>query len=350
MQGQGSNPWAQQVFQTVDPTQAWAQGQSGAYDLSNEFQRMSFQNQVPTQSQSSNFAPHYGQQCYGSQQGWSQQAQGQSQPQHQLQHHQPQQQQYPMQSQTNSHSPSYPYGPHYVPSGQVQEQHQAYPFGQLPSQTFPGRPSNHAEHPLPGSYKSKHFNPQSQSFIPSQSNGRPFTPQGPAPIGNSFANFNGGGQQLQRQTSSSHSQQSSTFGSPHHHNPAISAAMQNRAPTQQMTHPLPQGPVYPRHPSPSVPLPPKPATAGGGAGNQQQQSMVSSSPHMQNMQSQNQSLLAKWGAPSSLPAKPPPSNEPFDASRLTQIQRQPFNAAAAARQPGGGVYSGYGPGLIRRNE
>jgi hypothetical protein len=70
------------------------------------------------------------------------------------------------------------------------------------------------------------------------------------------------------------------------------------------------------------------------------------------MQGQPQSLIAKWGAPSSLPAKPPPSNEPFDANRLSQIQRAPFNAAAAARQPGGGgvVYSGYAQAVIRRGE
>jgi hypothetical protein len=333
MQGPGNPGWGQQQYQSVNSTQAWAQGQSGAYDLSSDFQRMSIQNQGPSQGQTSNAGPNYIQQFYGGQPGWPPQP---PQPQ-QSQQQQPPPQQY----QTQNQPPplNYAYAPNYVPApGPTQDPHQSYPFGQLPSQTFPGRPASKSEHPLPGSYKSKHFNPQSQSFIPGQVNSRPFTPQGtPAAPNNAFVNTYGPPAQLQRR--SSNQSPSSGFGAPHHNSPHM---MQNRMHVQPMTHPLPQGPVFPRQPSPNVPLPPKPTGASQRVADQAA-TVHSPGSHMPAMQ--GQSLLAKWGAPSSLPAKPPPSVEPFDGTRLAHVQRQPLNVAAAARQPGG--YPSYSAGSMQ---
>jgi hypothetical protein len=335
MQGPANPNWAHQQFQSVHSTQAWAQGQSGAYDLNADFQRMSFQSQVPNQGQPPNANPYYNQQFYDAQQAWS------SQPQQSQQHlQQPpptQAQQFSAQSQPPPSSHPYGSNHHLTPTGSMQDPHQSYPFGQLPSQTFPGRPASKSEHPLPGSYKSKHFNPQSQSFIPGQANGRTFSPQGtpPAPT-YAFPNAYGPQSQLHRQPSAQ--SPSPGFGSPHSSSPHL---MQSRMPIQPMTHPLPQGPVFPRQPSPNVPLPPKPTISSQRAVDQA--AAPSPSAHTQHMH--GQSLLAKWGAPPSLPAKPPPSVEPFDGTRLAQAQRQPFNAAAAARQPG--AYSSYGPGSMQ---
>ncbi|SMQ55707.1 unnamed protein product [Zymoseptoria tritici ST99CH_3D7] len=331
MQTPGNPAWSQQQYQSVESTQAWAQGQSGAYDLSADFQRMSFHGQVPPQVQNSNAGPHYTQHFYGAQAGWP------PQPPHHPQPPPPppppQAQQYQMQGPPPP--PNHTYGPSFMPSaGPTHDPYQSYPFGELPSQTFSGRPASFSEHPLPGSYKSKHFNPQSQSFIPGQADGRPFSPhRTPYAPNSAFGTSYAPPSQLQRQ-SSNHSP-SSGFGSPHNNSPHMT---QSRMHVQPLTHPLPQGPVFPRQPSPNVPLPPKPtvnsqrALEHGGA---------ATAPGAQTTHMHGQSLLAKWGAPPSLPAKPPPPVEAFDGTRSAHVQRQPFNVAAAARQPGG--YSPYGP-------
>lgn len=302
----GAQQWGQQSYQNLDPTQVWAQGQAGAYDLASDFQRMSFQNQVPSQ-QSHNMTygqglgSTYGQQYYSPQQSW-------------------QQQQYNVPTQGTQ--PGYPYGASF--STPVSSAAEPYQYGQLPSQAFPGRPANSNEHPLPGSYKGKNFNPQSQTFVPGQTNGSPVTPHGAPSTPGSFR------QQLQPQSPgqlvrhTSAQSQASSFGSPIQQQPHSAPHL---APSQPLTHPLPQGPVFPRQSSPNVPLPAKP-----GSGQSFPTQMIAQAPtHVV----QSQSLLAKWGTPSSLPAKPPPSREPYDGAKISQIQRQPFNAAAAARQSGG---------------
>lgn len=127
--------------------------------------------------------------------------------------------------------------------------------------------------------------------------------------------------------------QGSSYGAPH----GMQATGGPRMSTQPLTHPLPQ-PVFPRQPSPNVlspnvPLPPKPMS-----GHQMQMEQARHSPSNVHQLSPQNSSIAKWGAPASLPAKPPPSNEPFDSSRFTPAQRTPsFNTAAAARLPGSGL-------------
>ncbi|UJO24708.1 R3H domain-containing protein 2 [Fulvia fulva] len=294
--------WTQQSF---DPAQAWAQGQPGGYDLLADFQRsMTFQNQIPAPTSSSmGHNTAYGSQYYGGASAWPQQ-------------------QYEIPTQ----SPQSGYGYNITSPSQYSQQQQehSYAFGQLPSQAFPGKAPSMTEHPLPGSYKGKHFNPQSQSFIPGQANtGRPYTPQqGLNGSNNAFTPSFSSPAQLQRQTSAQ--SQSSTFGSPHHGSPhhhsphAIQNRPQNQAP---LMHPLPQ-PVFPRQPSPSLPLPPKP-----GATPQQHPFANGMSPP--NNQ-QNQSLLAKWGTPASLPAKPSISAEQYEAMKAQQMPRQTFCNPAAA--------------------
>ncbi|KXT00457.1 hypothetical protein AC578_1935 [Pseudocercospora eumusae] len=316
MQGHAHSAWAQQPYNYVDPTQAWAQSQSGAYDLSADFQRnMSFQSTMSPQPTNLGFGQTYSQgypqQYYAPQQGW-----------------QPQQ---PYSMPTQAAQPGYGYGQvgpinvHSAPNPQTQDPTQPYAFGQLPSQTV-GRPPSKNEHPLPGSYKGKNFNPQSQAFVPGQADGRSFSPYG-SPVAQVGFGQPMPAQPPQLSRHSSAQSQGSSFPSPHQSQPQTP---QHRMPGQPLTHPLPHGPVFPRQPSPNVPLPPKPGSMQP-LPNVQQPS-TSPSAHVA---AQNQSILAKWGAPSSLPAKPPPANEPFDSAKITQIQRQPFNAAAAARQQAG---------------
>lgn len=319
MQQASSNAnWTQQSYQHVDPTHAWAQGQSSGYDLSSDFQRsMSFQGQMPAQSPTAGYNASYGPQLNygGQQQGWSQQ---QQQPQ-------PQPQQYQVQPQAAQ--AGFGYGSMYNPAAGQSPHDQPYAFGQLPSQAFPGRPPSKSEHPLPGSYKSKHFNPQSQTFVPGHTNGSPFSPHA---VPANYGVPQGYGPQPPSRQNSTQSQ-GSAFGSPHHHNSPN--MMQNRTHPTPLTHPLPQ-PVFPRQPSPNVPLPPKPGPAPhrGNEYGPYSQSPTTTIPTPQH----TQSLLAKWGAPASLPAKPPPSAEPFDAVKLKQLQQQSFvSPAASARHPPG---------------
>lgn len=199
---------------------------------------------------------------------------------------------------------------------------QQYAYGQLPSQAFPGRPPNKLEHPLPGSYKSKHFNPQSQAFVPGHTNGiasQTFVTQGTMHGGDAAS----GGY-------------SASFAPPHRsqqaylsnmsvgsaHIPPTSNSTQ-RTTSQPMMHPLPQ-PVFPRQPSPNVPLPPKP-----------EHGILASASASVNQQ---QSTIAKWGAPSSLPAKPPPpSLDSFDPNKLVQAQRQASYGSGRGAMPSFGT-------------
>lgn len=332
-----SAQWGGSPYPGSDGSQSWYQG-SQPFDLSKTFnQAMSFQNSPMADQQqavSSPYAQGYGQQPYGLPSSWQQQQQAPPPA--------PQQQQQgfaPGQPSSANYGPPQSYSernqmPAYTAQQQQQQQQQNYPFGQLPSQNL-GRAPSALEHPLPGSWKSPHFNPQSQTFVPGPPTNNPafssFTPQRPA-TGNSSTMSQGMPYPLERQMSS-HSQGSS-FGSPHH---GMHGAGGPRMPAQPLTHPLPQ-PVFPRQPSPNVPLPPKPMS-----GHQMKLEHARQSPSNAHQMSPQNSSIAKWGAPASLPAKPPPSVEPFDSSRFTPAQRTPsFNTAAAARLPGGGL-SSFGP-------
>ncbi|KAM0715469.1 hypothetical protein Q7P37_008967 [Cladosporium fusiforme] len=325
---QGANSqWGGSAYPGGDGNPSWYQAPQ-PYDINKNFnQAMSLQPQQMADQQSgapSPYAQGYNQQSYGVPNTWQQQSFAGNQ--------QPPATGFGMSPSFSDRSQASSY-----PSQMQQQQQQQppnYPFGQLPSQNM-GRVPSSLEHPLPGSWKSPHFNPQSQAFVPGPSNNtafRPFTPQRPG-TGASNTGPHVMPHPLERQMSS-HSQNSS-FGSPHH---VMHNAGGPRMPAQPLTHPLPQ-PVFPRQPSPNVPLPPKPMP-----GSQMQVDQARQSPsNVHHQMSPQNSSIAKWGAPASLPAKPPPSAEPFDTSRFTPAQRTPsFNAAAAARLPGAGL-SGFGP-------
>ncbi|KAK5115022.1 hypothetical protein LTR85_010060 [Meristemomyces frigidus] len=317
-QASGSVPWPAQAYAANSGVQQWPQPQQPGYDLAGNFQQaMSLHSPVlPPQvpNMPSSYDPSYQQQFYGGHPAWLQQD-------------------FPVQS-PSSQSINTPFNGHQprpTSSTARATDFQTYQFGQLPSQTFPGRAASQLEHPLPGSYKGKHFNPQSQAFIPGQQSGGtlgPFTPQGTTVNSPGFSGAFGTASPLQRQSSAQ--PQIPAFGSPHHlAAPSIAA----QPPSHPMMHPLPQ-PVFPQQPSPNLPLPPKPGSTPQKPS--QQQFVPSPSPNTTSGQSP--SSIAKWGAPASLPAKPPPPAEPFDPARFAQLQRQPsYNAAAAARVPSGGM-------------
>ena len=311
----GGSPYA-----SPDGNQSWYQG-SQPYDISKNFnQAMSFQNADQQATAVSPYAQGHAQQSFGAPSAWQQR------------------------NFASAQAPSTGYGssqsfsdrsavPSYTTQQQLQQQQQNYPFGQLPSQNM-GRAPSVLEHPLPGSWKSPHFNPQSQTFVPgppaNNTAFQSFTPPRPSTGANS-ALSHGMPYPLERQMSSQ--SQGSSFGSPHH---GMHGAGGPRMSTQPLTHPLPQ-PVFPRQSSPNVSLPPKPML-----GHQVHAEQARQSPSSIHQQSPQNSSIAKWGAPASLPAKPPPSVEPFDASRFTPAQRAPsFNTAAAARLPSSAL-SGFG--------
>ncbi|KAK0336301.1 hypothetical protein LTR02_006792 [Friedmanniomyces endolithicus] len=315
-QGQGNMQWSGYGY----PDTA---GQQSPYDLAQDFQRaMSFQPMAAPQQAVMQPGYNYQQQYYGAQQSWP------APPQQQ-------QQQYQILPQPVNGQSSF-YGG-YQSQGLPTNIHelQPYRFGQLPSQTYPGRTPNSLEHPLPGSYKGKHFNPQSQAFVPTQpssSSARPFTPQGSAQIGTGTSSPYAANSPLL----SMHGQ-ASTYSSPHH---AHAIPTPSYAQAQPMLHPLPQ-PVFPRQPSPSLPLPPKPSPLL----QQQPSFQVNAPPPLHaSLAQQSSSGIAKWGIPASLPAKPPLPAQPFDAAKFPQLQRQTSytSAAAVASVPSGGAMPNFG--------
>jgi hypothetical protein len=145
----------------------------------------------------------------------------------------------------------------------------SYPFGQFPSPAFNANPTRH-QHPIPGSYQRPQFNPQSQSFIPNGPN-MPFAM--PSNVGGPQTMNNYGGYQMPGNTQMSHqmprlsppSANTSNFGSPGHMN-NTSASVSSSSPSGQPASTQ----------NPSVPA---------------------------------QSSIAKYGTPSNLPARPPPTQQ-----------------------------------------
>ncbi|KAI7607402.1 hypothetical protein KC343_g13088, partial [Hortaea werneckii] len=315
-------PWAAQGFPAGGGTNqsSWPQQPQPGFDLAANFQHaMSFQ--PPAQSTQAANASPYQQQYYGGHQSWTSQG-------------------YPTSNgQGNPPSSAYFAGNQYRPQSSAGNQgNQNYQYGQLPSQAL-GRPPSKLEHPLPGSYKGKHFNPQSQTFVPGQQGEQVEGPQHVPPhvsatnqqsFGSNYA-----GQHLRQ---ASVPMQGPVYGSPRQ----TSGSSSTQGLSQPMMHPLPQ-PVFPRQPSPNVPLPPKPSTTPQRPVLQQQQ-LSTPSPTTTNV-NQNSSI-SKWGTPASLPAKPPPSAEPFDAGKFSQMQRQPsYQAALPTRASSGGISFGSMPPL-----
>lgn len=364
----GASWQTQPSFQQQQQTHSWMPNAQQPYDLSTDFQRsMSMQSGALPSPQTTHHGWPSQQQPYGGTQQWQAQT--------------------PYSSAYPTHAPQ-AYSDTFRPSSsasqtqnQQNQQNQPYAYGQLPSQTFPGRPPSNLEHPLPGSYKGKHFNPQSQTFVPNytaptlnsvgvqpfmsqipQSNitqyaapGMPspmqaqqpsaVPPQGP------YQQQQHNPYQPQQPSYQQHlpvqQQQQAPLPSPQQWTGAPSNASSQRSISQPLTHPLPQ-PVFPRQPSPNMPLPPKPeatpprsnerSVSGGSAYGPEHH------PHQQNAHApsaKESSTIAKWGTPSSLPAKPPPAVEPFDPARFAQNQRQASHGAGA-RVPSAGSPAGYG--------
>ena len=137
-----------------------------------------------------------------------------------------------------------------------------YQFGQLPLQ--PSMPGARTQHPLPGSYKSQSFNPQTRAFVPT----------------------NG----------SVHSQTGSYGSSPSHVVRGPAMPFQNG---NQYSSYGQQASIYPQ--TSMIPttytLSQEPKAYGARKGSVQSNVV----------QSPAQSSLSKWGTPSHLPPKPPPT-------------------------------------------
>lgn len=168
------------------------------------------------------------------------------------------------------------------PAGQM-----PYNYGQPPGQSFPQMPPNPSQHPLPGSFTRQPFNPQSTSFAP-------------------------GGNSHQKYPDNS----SSSLGS----NNQLSNPQTWRS-YQENVHP-PSRNAPASRPSPIVPPP----------------SSVGAAPHEK--QGDGQDSISKWGTPSHLPPKPPPSQVPntFDAGGRAPTSSANSDSGGSAAQPMNGPF------------
>lgn len=178
-----------------------------------------------------------------------------------------------------------------------------YQFGQLPVQ--PGMQGAKAQHPLPGSYKSQSFNPQTRAFVP-----------------------NGGSvpsQMLHQGNSPSNAMS---------RNPAMSYQGSNNFSAYGQ-----QAPLYPQVASMPVPSP-------YGFGHESKPyGTRKSSAQSNTTQSPVQSSLSKWGTPSHLPPKPPPPEGMPEGQHLLpsnnqfNVNIQPMNGGQPVPSFQNGVYS-----------
>lgn len=144
-----------------------------------------------------------------------------------------------------------------------------YQFGQLPMQ--PGMHGAKTQHPVPGSYKSQSFNPQTRAFVP---NG-----------GSATAH-------LMHQNSPSNNVMSR------------SPAMSYQGGNNSLSAYGQQAPLYPQMASIPVPSP-------HGFGHESKSyGARKSSAQSNTTQSPVQNSLSKWGTPAHLPPKPPPPETP----------------------------------------
>ena len=305
--------WAQPGYPSYQDlgSQHWQSQQSG-YDLGSAFQQMSLYGPNPTVPN-----PYLGSQFVGAHSlGNSQQvpeshhwskapndnytAYGQNQPAYANSSSFAESAQYGQQ---------YPYGPH-SPAMQMSSSR--------PSNSYYNNPYDHQQ-----------FNPQSQSFVPGQQSMldmRNYAPQlspNPAVFGTNFAVP----QALQRQ-GSSHSQASNynPLRPPHQEVGVLRGG-------QGLTHPLPQ-PVFSAHGSASLQQPQQYYQNTSRQSSNAQINTAKSTPL-----GSAESSIAKWGAPASLPAKPPPPmTDSPDTSRLPQNPLLPSfnNPVAASRTSSGG--------------
>lgn len=156
------------------------------------------------------------------------------------------------------HWPSYPSPP-------VASNSPSYPFGQYPTQQFNMPSSVLPSHPIPGNYSRSTFNPQTRSFVPANNSAR--LPLGPNP------------HMPQQPCVNSQSNGPRQWGG-YSENQSSLIFLHNSS----KTHHLP------------------------------------TSNTLRGPNSTNQGSIAKWGTPSHLPPKPPPSqvSSEFDVSRRNQ--------------------------------
>ncbi|KAI9706239.1 MAG: hypothetical protein M1820_004814 [Bogoriella megaspora] len=257
------------------------QNGSSGYDLGAAFQQMTFQASSANSTQlPSNFAQPYSESFPNG----------------------PQPQQIGMWGQmsypagvSNNHTHVYPeHQPYNSSNG-----HQAlYPYGQLPNGGSYGGPAQ-SQHPIPGSFNRQQFNPQSRAFVPHQM--APNAPQ----------------YGLTQQMFSPSPGHMGTFaqpahGSPPYGSPRISHA--NQAGQRQTIPPFNNLSTPPSQPSNGAPR--------SSSANHTSQSSTQST----------QSTIAKWGAPASLPPKPPPSAVTSQLPKMhdaKSLPPHPFNNGRA---------------------
>lgn len=276
--------------------QSYVQPQSTPYDLSAQFQTMSFGGPNPASlpqkpGSSSNF-PTAGQ-MQQPQQGWASQ--------YDSQQYMYNQQMYP--SQYSDRSISSPATPPTI----------SYPFGQLPN---PALQNGKSQHPLPGSFNRQQFNPQTQAFVPG--GGRSGSMPVPMPNQNSTPYFNPfgvspNGMQTYRPNSGPPNQGSQHRSPPVKSNtnafppPNVQQPVQAFGMNTPTMHFSTMAQHTQAHHDPSM-------TA---AGNQQRPSLAhvpsnDNRPlaHPLPQPPNPESSIAKWGTPAHLPPKPPtPQNQ-----------------------------------------
>ena len=182
-----------------------------------------------------------------------------------------------------------------------------YQYGQLPIQA--GMQGARAQHPLPGSYKSQSFNPQTRAFVPNGGS----VPVQSVPLLNS-PNYSTRGAAMSFQNSNQHSPSSQQDSS-------YSQVLLNTSPGphnfSQESRPY-------------------------GARKSSSQAHATHSPV--------QSSLSKWGTPSHLPRKPPPPETPsIPEGQHSLPMNSQFNISVQAMNGGlpnfqNGVYSMPGAG------
>lgn len=185
-----------------------------------------------------------------------------------------------------SQQPSYPMSQGYAPNGPGNRPMSApmqgpapgtYPYGQFPPPTFNGKP-NRNQHPIPGSYQRQQFNPQSQAFIPGGRN-MPYQMGGPQMM-NGYGSYQFPATQL----------------------------------THQMPRPSPPTASNATFGQPFNVLHPGPNNINSSPPNQQPNFSSQSASQLRGGEGQDpglssQSSIAKYGTPSNLPARPPPTQQ-----------------------------------------
>ena len=178
----------------------------------------------------------------------------------------------------------------------------SYPYGQAPNQTFvPGMRNNPVQYPLPGNFTRPPFNPQTRSFVPGGSSpGRYSGKAQPTPINPPYPN---------PQFGNSSPWQTMQDNINHGINISSNSQVNSKAalPPTSSSH----------------------SSAHGGPPG-------------------NQDSIAKWGTPSHLPPKPPPSEVPYEfdiKSRASSLPTQPYSNNTSAHSKTGPLVVSGGTGL-----